>query len=435
MRPRFTMSACAAAALACAATPSLAAAATHRHAPHAPHTNRALTITATPRTIIAGEPVVISGRLEGRSHANQVIHLWHRINPQRHFTIIGTTRTDANGNYRFTRAENVVNSNRSWFVRGPVFTHSRTIHERVAAEVTLSSNATAGTTRHAFTFTGHVTPDHAGERVALQVQRGNGNSWNTIKTARLGRGSSYAIHYAWRTPGARSVRVRFSGDGRNTAAASDVSSIVVDQHQAPYFTISSSDSVAANGAPVTISGTLYRPHTTVGDAGVPVALVTGAPGTSARSFTVVQQTTTAADGGYRFTVAPNADALYQVRTLTSPPRATSVLFEGIQDSVTMNASAAASQVGHTVTFAGAVAPSKAGDIIYLQKLGRDGQWHTVKTTRAGASSTFTFSWTFGAAGTKRFRARILGDDANVGGASAPVAVTVTEPPLSSTPTG
>ena len=52
------------------------------------------------------------------------------------------------------------------------------------------------------------------------------------------------------------------------------------------------------------------------------------------------------------------------------------------------------------------------------------------------SSTFQFGWTFGNTGVKQFRARITGGPANVGGASAPpVTVDVTQPPLSSLPTG
>ena len=74
-------------------------------------------------------------------------------------------------------------------------------------------------------------------------------------------------------------------------------------------------------------------------------------------------------------------------------------------------------------------------MIYLQKLGADSDWHTVEIRFVNASSTFQFGWTFGTAGVKQFRARITGGPANVGGASAPVTIDVTQPPLSSLPTG
>ena len=424
MRLRFPVLGAALAALACAAVPSLASA--------APHSNRALTIHATPSSIIAGEPVFIFGRLEGRASANQVVHLWHRINPSSKFTIISTTRTDGAGRYEFTRAEGIVNSNRSWFVRGPVYTHSHTIHERVAAEVTLNPSSDQGTTRHAFTFTGHITPDHAGSRVALQVQRGASNDWTTIKTGRVGGHSSYSIAYAWRTAGPREVRVRFPGDRRNIAAVSDPTAIVVDQHQAPYFTIGTSAGVVANGSSATISGTLDKPGTSVAEPGATVSLFARQPG--AAPFAVVQTTTTGTDGTYSFTVQNTTNELYQARTTVAPVQASAVVFQGVQDALTMSSSSATSTVEGTVTFSGTVAPSKAGHTIYLQKLGRDGQWHTVETSTVTPSSTYSFGWRFGTAGTKQFRARITGDPANVGGASAAVPVAVSQPPLSTLPT-
>ena len=131
-----------------------------------PHVNRAMTIAATPRTIIAGERVNHSPRPRGpvtRLISRHARHLWHRINPRRRFTIIGTTRTDADGRYEFTRAEGIVDSNRNWFVRGPAFTHSHTIHERVAAEVTLSPSATEGRTRAPLTFSGQISPRPRGQ--------------------------------------------------------------------------------------------------------------------------------------------------------------------------------------------------------------------------------------------------------------------------------
>ncbi len=74
-------------------------------------------------------------------------------------------------------------------------------------------------------------------------------------------------------------------------------------------------------------------------------------------------------------------------------------------------------------------------MIYLQKLGADGDWHTVETRVVRPSSTFSFGWTFGTAGTKQFRARITGGPANVGGASPAVTVDVLPAALATLPTG
>ena len=111
MRLRITVLACALSAFASAAAPSFAGA--------APLHNRGLSIHAVPQHIIAGEAVLIFGQLKGPDHANQVITLFHRINPNPGFTVIGTTKTNANGQYEFTRPEGIVDTNREWFARGP----------------------------------------------------------------------------------------------------------------------------------------------------------------------------------------------------------------------------------------------------------------------------------------------------------------------------
>jgi hypothetical protein len=113
---------------------------------------------------------------------------------------------------------------------------------------------------------------------------------------------------------------------------------------------------------------------------------------------------------------------------------TAVLFEGVQDVLSINSSSSTSTVGGSATFTGNVSPDKAGHVIYLQRLGSDGNWHTVATGYVSPASDFQFQWTFGTPGTKQFRAQITGGPANVGGASAPTTVVVTLPAVSSLPT-
>ena len=124
-----------------------------------------------------------------------------------------------------------------------------------------------------------------------------------------------------------------------------------------------------------------------------------------------------------------------MRTTFAPHRHSAVLFEGVQDVLSMTASSPSSTVGGHITFSGNVSPDKAGHAVYLQKQGSDGAWHTVEVRFVNESSNFQFGWTFGAAGTKVFRARITGGPANVGAASPPVTIPVTQPPLPSLPTG
>lgn len=425
MRLRITVLACALAACAGAAVPCVAGA--------APVHNRGLTIHAVPHTIIAGEAVLIYGQLNGTDHANQPIYLYHRINPSRRFSLISVTHTNADGQYEFTRAEGVVLTNRSWFVRGPAATHSRTVHEQVAALVSIAPSSASGTTRHPIVFSGHVTPAHAGARVKLQEQKGSSDDWHTIMTARLDASSDYNLAYAWRVPGAYNVRVMFPGDGRNVSAPSDTAAVIVQQTEIPGFSIQSSNPVTPNGQAVTISGTLDQPGTTTGEPNTSVSLFEAAPGTS--GFHELTTTTTSADGAYSFgNVTSSTNRLYQVRTTFAPRRHSAVLFEGVQDVVTMQSSAQTSPVGGAVTFTGSVSPDKAGHVVYLQRMGTDNDWHTVARRYITNASTYQFTWTFGTAGTKQFRSRITGGPANIGGASAPVTIAVSQPPLSSLPT-
>jgi hypothetical protein len=426
MRLRLTMLACALTTGACTAVTGIAAA--------APVHNRGLTIHAVPHDIIAGEAVLIYGQLDGPGHADQVVRLFHRIALQPTFTVIGTTRTNAAGQYEFTRPDGIVDTNRNWFVRGPGLTHSRTVHERVAALVSLAASSATGSTRHPIVFSGHVTPGHAGGVVVLQQQRGTSDDWRTIGRTAVGAGSDYQISHSWRVPGSYNVRVRFAADARNTAAASDPVSVVIQQTQVTGFTIDTSDPIVTNATPVTISGVLDQAGTTTPEPTTSVSLFKRAP-SGPSPWQEVTTATTGTDGSYQFTnVSTATDELYQVRTTFAPLRTSAALFQGVQDVVTMQASASTSVVGGQVTFSGTVSPDKTGHVVYLERLGADNDWHVVEVRFIGSGSTFQFGWTFGTAGTKDFRARIVGGPANVGGASPVVPVVVSLPALSTLPT-
>jgi hypothetical protein len=426
MRVRVTVLVAALVACACAATPPIAAA-------HGPIRDRALTIHNSPQSIVAGDPVLIYGRLLGRDSANQRVVLWHRINPQAGFTIIGHTLTDSSGRYEFTRQNGIVQTNRSWYVTGPALSHSQTVHEQVSAEVTLTPSATQASTRHPITFTGQVSPGHAGQTIDLEAQRGDSNNWNTIKTARLDSSSSYSIPVAWRFAGPRNVRAVFPGDPRNTRGVSAVSTIVVEQTEVPGFMIGSSNPIAPNQTPVSITGTLETPSGSAAEPGVSVALYASQPGQ--HNWSETQTTTTGPDGSYSFTVQGSTNELYQARTTFAPVRDSAVVFQGVQDVVSITSSTTTAVVGQPVTFSGNVSPGKPGDAVYLERLGKDGNWHIVGSTTLNQASDYSIGWTFGTPGAKQVRVQVLGDPQNVTGVSASVPITVTLPPVSSLPNG
>ncbi len=423
MRPRLTL--LAALVLTITVVPGAATAGA------APHQDQGLTIAATPDPIIAGEAVLIDGQLSGPGNSGQTIRLYHHLAGwHRGYTLVSTTTTDANGGYEFPRAEGVVWTNRSWFVRGPDRTHSDVVRERVAALVSLQPPTESASTGQPVVLTGTVTPNHEGESVALQQQIGSGNEWRTLRTGAIQGNSAYSISYRWKRAGVRDVRVLFRGDVRNTAGASDPVTIDVQQTQVPDFTIDSSAPIAPFGSTVTISGVLYEPGTTTPEADTPVQLW-GRTNESHR-FTVLDNGSTDSQGKYSFTRPDEThNTVYHTATLPAQgvrARHTAWLNQGVQDALSMQASATSVTVGQVVQFTGPVMPDKSGDTIYLERQGKDGHWHVVEVRRVRHDSTYQFAWRFGAPGQFTFRARILADGDNVGARSTPVTVSVTLPP-------
>jgi hypothetical protein len=423
MRPRIVVLASLLTALTVTVVPSVASA--------APHHNRGLTINATPNPIAAGDGVLIYGQLNTPPVGSQTIVLYHHISAsQAGYTRIGSTTTNAAGFYEFTRAEGVVLTNRSWFARedGVHGVHSRTVHERVAALVSLTANESTGDTNHPIVFSGHVTPNHPFGRVLLQEQGGlTGNDWVTLKSGALDAGSAFAIPYRWRRPGVREVRVVFRGDNRNIAGASDPVTVSIEQTQVADFTINVAPTdVIPDGSSLTISGILAKTGTTTP---APSTNVTLWGHTASQAYHAIATATTGTDGGYAFSLtgglAPAHNEVYQVRTNLPPSRHSAQLFEGVRDVVTISPSANSATVGGSVTFTGSVVPIKVGHAIYLQKLGADNDWHNVEVGVVNVSSNYSFTWTFGTMGSKQFRVRIPGGPDNVGAVSPTETVSVT----------
>ena len=173
----------------------------------------------------------------------------HLAGSGRGFTRVSQTTTDSHGFYEFTRAEDVVTTNRSWFVReaGIHQIHSRTVFERVAALVSLSASTTTAVTGQPVVFTGHVDPNHAGERVVLQQETASGN-WRDA-----GERPSRRRHRTTRSPtaGASPAITRSGSCSRATAAtsagAANPVTVAVQQKQIPGFTIASSDQLISYG--------------------------------------------------------------------------------------------------------------------------------------------------------------------------------------------
>ena len=387
---------------------------------HAPRHNRGLTINAFPNPVLAGDGVLIYGQLTGPGAGGQTIRLYHHVaGGPPGFSLIGTTTTDPLGNYEFTRAEGIVYTNRDWFVRGPDSSHSRTVHEHVEALVTATASTTIAYTGQRIVFTGHVTPNHAFDRVLLQEQSGSSDDWHTLRSALLGPGSDYGVAYAWKTPGERDVRVELRGDARNIRSDSDSVSITIQQQQVTGFTIKSSDPITPYGQPVMIYGVL-----TPGATAQPATVQLWARPATGGPFTMIASTPVGAGGSYSFTEMPAFNTIYEARTTFGARERSARLWQGVRDLVTLTPSSTTSTVGGTVTFTGTVTPDKTFHVIYLQRLGADGDWHPVEAAFVGPNSGYMLVWRFAKEGMFEFRTRLFSDEANVGAASTPVTISV-----------
>ena len=407
-------------------------------------------INVAPRQITAGDPVTIFGRLlcSGRRHgeAGQAVKLYHHVAGSFGYSYVQSTRTDAHGFYEFTRADGVVDSNRSWFVaaRG---THSFAKRIRVAAQVAVSG-PTEGTqllTGHpnAVTFTGTVSPADVGARVILQRQdAATGSEWRRIDRGFVQPGGTFSIPHTFIVPGDANVRALVRSEGRNIPSASNVLEYEISQAQNPALTIMASADPIQFGQSVTLTGTLAG----AGGANQPIELM--ARTRLQNAFVPVAMLSTDASGNYAFPAqSPVNSTFYKVATLNplcalappgvhackallnNGPVTSAVLYEGVRDVLSAQVSATAVQAGNQLTFTGTVAPSHPGHIIYLERQNaNNSSFHVVEVALVNPDSTYSIAHRVYDPGTKIFRVYIPGGPENQGAAGQPFTIQVTPAP-------
>ena len=205
-----------------------------------------VSMQVAPRQIVAGDPVVIFGRLRcvnRASAAGQQVVLYHHLTGLPGFTPVQSATTDAHGFYEFGRADGVVETNRSFFVRSHG-ARSATKRIRVAAQVTLSGSAEGALLTgypNRVTFTGAVSPADVGARVILQRQNAlTGNQWRRIDSGIVESTGDFTITHTFVVPGDANLRVLVRSQGRNVPSESNVLADTVSQAQNPELTIQAS---------------------------------------------------------------------------------------------------------------------------------------------------------------------------------------------------
>lgn len=403
-----------------------------------------VSIEIAPRQIVAGDPVVVFGRLRCANpvnEANQEVKLFHHVVGTPGYSYVQSVSTDAQGFYEISPADGVIETNRSLFVRsrGAVSAAKRI---RVAAEVTLTGPQegqllTGAANR--VTFTGTVSPADEGARAILQRQDATtGGQWHRIDAGTVASGGGFTIVHTFVVPGDANIRVLVRSQRRNVPSISNVLAYAISQTQNPELTIAASADPIGFGESVTISGKLAN------GANQPVTLL--ARTVHQHGFARVAETSANSAGEYGFAPqSPVNSTFYEVRARStacrhgSPPYTgcsapqihSAVLYEGVKDVLTAQVSAGTVQAGQPVTFTGTVAPDHTGHAIYLERQNASGSgFHVIQVAVVGSGSAYTITHRLYNPGTKVLRIFIPGGPENEGAASEPFTIQVTPAPAS-----
>ena len=168
-----------------------------------------VTIGSTPDPSTAGSNVTVVGRWFGGT-AGMTVELWEKLPRSTTFKQVAHTVTGTVGQYTFVRSS--VQTNRQWYVTVGAL-RSATTQQKVRAIVSLTR-----------ALRGHVSPNHAGERVLIEKRTKQG--WMVVARRRLGPSSSSTGPARGALgSGTLAVRAVFPGDARNVLSASRVLTI------------------------------------------------------------------------------------------------------------------------------------------------------------------------------------------------------------------
>jgi hypothetical protein len=403
----------------------------------------AIRMNVAPHEIVAGDQVVVFGRLRCVNQANaagQEVKLFHHLLGTPGFSFVQSTTTDANGFFEFPSADGAVETSRLLYVRSHG-ARSATRRVWVAAQVTLNGPA-EGQLLTGFpnrvTFTGTVSPADVGARVILQRQSSTtGNDWHHIDSGVVDAAGNFTIVHTFIVPGDANVRVLVRSQRRNTPSVSNILAYSISQAQNPGLTIQASADPISFGEAVTISGKLASAPNQ------PVTLLARAR--RHHGFARVAQVVANAAGEYSFPPqTPVNNTFYRVESSSlpcplapHPPRrfrgckggdglSSAVLYEGVKDVLSAQVSATTVQAGQSVTFSGAVAPDHTGHVIYLERQNASGPgFHVIQVSFVGAGSNYSIVHNLYVPGTKVLRVFIPGGPENQGAVSAPFTIQVT----------
>ncbi len=194
--------------------------------PHARHRRPPRpSITILPDPSMAGEAVVISGHVPFARRGDAV--LLYRAQPGgSRFVRVAVTTTNRHGNYTFRHTPGVLYTNHRYYVKARRH-QSRIATAAVESVISLNVSPTPASPGQTVTFSGHVTPSHAGQSVQIQEQQPSG-SWALLASAPINAGSDYTASTQFANAGAYTFRTVLAGDARNIASNSPAVNLTVE---------------------------------------------------------------------------------------------------------------------------------------------------------------------------------------------------------------
>jgi len=387
-----------------------------------PHARLSLLLPSGP--VLAGDAVLLRGRLSGAHHAGQPVIVAERLSGRRRFTRVARARTDARGRWLVVRRAGAVLTDRLVHASAGGAS-SRVAALPVQAELSLAVPAAiqpAGTT---IAFTGTLTPRDPGAQIELQELTPGGN-WRALRGGRASANARFRISVGFPEAGQATLRVLFAGDRRAQATASAPVSLIVEQ--APLGAVSllaATNPVAASPDPAGPMPAAGLSGTVSGPTGARRLVTLFARTSGGIDFPPADTTTSDGSGGFAFSPALNRTTAYAVRAADGSLSGQVIV--GVLPTVTVAPLPAQARAGGRLIVAGMVSPPIGGFPAELQRQGRDGGFHTIARGNIAPDGSFRILGPLGAPGPERLRVLIAGGSEDLVSASVPVALVVSPP--------
>lgn len=201
--------------------------------------NPLLTIQSSANPLTYEQPTTISGALGGAAAtAGTPVTLLARTRLQHAFAVVGQTTTGAGGKYEFPAQKPLQSAFYRVTGAGQL---SAVLFEGVKYGLTVTASPTSAQVGQPVTFSGTVTPWHAGHVVYLQAQDRSGVGYHVIQVAAVnpptapGGPATYSFTHAFYNANVspRKVRVKVPGDPENQGVASPLIEIALTPAATP----------------------------------------------------------------------------------------------------------------------------------------------------------------------------------------------------------